>query len=132
MPFVAWGKFSTPLNSAVRNTRWSYLVARPPHFASAPVVVETTRSYEMPATPTLPGGADMRVEFYGSACSFWLDGGRRRVYVGRFDYASFPSDEEARNAFLTLWWEVEGPESLAEVGRAAVRWLERWRERPAV
>jgi hypothetical protein len=61
------------VNSAARNALWSYPVSRPPHFAGASVVVETTRSYEMPDVIALPGGADVRVEFYGTY-SFWLDG----------------------------------------------------------
>lgn len=116
-----------PINSAARNSLWVYPVARPPRFAGAPPIIETTRSYEMPDVTALPGGADMRVEFYGGAYSVWLDGGRRRVYVGRFDYASFTSDEEARYVFLTLWREVEILESPVEVERAAAHWLERRR-----
>lgn len=102
-------------------------MARPPRFAAAPVVVETTRSYEMPDVIALPGGADVSVEFYGGAYSFRLDGGRCRVYVGRFDYVSCNSDEEARYALLTLWREVEMLESPSEVERAAVLWAERLR-----
>ena len=45
-------------------------MARPPRFAGAPAVIETTRSYEMPDVIALPGGADVRVEFYGGANSF--------------------------------------------------------------
>lgn len=97
-------------------------MARPPRFASAPVVIETMRSYEMPDVIVLPGGADVSVEFYGGTYSFWLDGERRRVYVGRFDYVSYNSDEEARYALLTLWREVELLESPAEVERAAALW----------
>lgn len=114
-------KGKPPINSAARNSLWVYPMARPPRFAGAPAVIETTRSYEMPDVTALPGGADVRVEFYSGAYSFRLDGGRRRVYVGRFDYASFTSDEEARYAFLTLWREVELLESPAEVERAAAR-----------
>lgn len=120
-------KGNPPINSAARNSLWSYPVLRPPRFAGAPVVVETTRSSEMPDVTSLPGGADVRVEFYGGAYSVWLDGERHRVYVGRFDYVSFASDEEARHALLTLWREVEMLESPAEVERAAARWLERRR-----
>jgi hypothetical protein len=116
-----------PINSAARNSLWLYPVERLPRFAGAPAVIETTRSYEMPNVTALPGGGDVRVEFYGGAYSFWLDGERRRVYVGRFDYVSFPSEEEARYAFLTLWREVELLESPSEVGHAAARWLEKWR-----
>lgn len=120
-------KGNPPINSAARNSLWSYPVAQPPRFAGAPSLVETTRSYEMPDVIALPGGADVRVEFYGGAYSFWLDGERHRVYVGRFDYASFTSDEEARHAFLTLWREIELLESPVEVEHAAARWLERRR-----
>ncbi len=122
-------KRKPPINSAARNSLWAYPVARPPRFNGAPAVVETTRSYEMPDVTALPGGADVRVEFYGGAYFFWLDGGRSRVYVGRFDYVSFTSDEEARYAFLTLWREVELLESPAEVERAAALWAERRRGR---
>jgi hypothetical protein len=120
-------KGELPINSAARNSLWVYPVARSPRFVGAPAVVETTRSYEMPDVPALPSGADVRVEFYGGAYSFWLDGERGRVHVGRFEYVSFMSEEEARHALLTLWREVEMLESPAEVERAAVRWLERRR-----
>jgi hypothetical protein len=81
----------------------------------------------MPDVTALPGGEDVRIEFYGGAYSFWLDGERRRVHVGRFEYVSFTSEEEARYALLTLWREVELLESPAEVGRVAASWLERRR-----
>ena len=83
----------------------------------------------MPDVLALPEGADVSVEFYGGAYSLWLDGEKRRVYIQRFDYASFASEEEARHAFLTLWREVEGLDSVAEVERAAGQWLERHRRR---
>ena len=108
---------------------WTYPHTVPPRFAGAPAVVEVTRSHEMPDVLALPEGADVSVEFYGGAYSFWLDGEKRRVYVRRFDYASFASGEEARHAFITLWREVEGLESSTEVERAAEQWLERRRQR---
>jgi hypothetical protein len=114
-----------PINAAARNCVWAYPHTVPPRFAGAPAVVETTRSHEMPDVLALPAGADVAVEFYGGAYSFWLDGEKRRVYVRRFEYVSFTSEEEARHAFLTLWREVEGLESAAEVERAAEQWLER-------
>ena len=116
-----------PINSAARNCVWTYPHTVPPRFASAPAVVEMTRSHEMPDVGALPAGADVSVEFYGGACSIWLDGGRHRVYIRRFEYVSFTSEEEARHAFLTLWREVEGLESAVEVERAAGEWLERRR-----
>ena len=122
-------KRSLPINSAARNCVWAYPQAVPPRFAGAPAVVETTRSHEMPDVLALPEGADVAVEFYGGAYSFWLDGEKRRVYVRRFEYVSFTSEEEARHAFLTLWREVEGLESAAEVERAAGEWLERRRRK---
>jgi hypothetical protein len=83
----------------------------------------------MPGVAALPEGAEVSVEFYGGAYSLKLDGEKRRVYVRRFDYASFTSEEEARYAFLTLWREVEGLESAAEVERAAARWLDGWKRK---
>ena len=118
-----------PINSTARNCVWSYPHTVPPRFAGAPAVVETTRSHEMPDVLALPEGVDVSVEFYGGACSIWLDGNRRRVYIRRFEHVSFASEEEARHAFLTLWREVEGLESAAEVERAAEQWLERRRRR---
>jgi hypothetical protein len=118
-----------PINSAARNCVWAYPHIVPPRFAGAPAVVEVTRSHEMPDVLALPEGADVAVEFYGGAYSFWLDGEKRRVYVRRFEYVSFTSEEEARHAFLTLWREVEGLESAVEVERAAGEWLDRRRRK---
>ena len=118
-----------PINSAARNCVWAYPHIVSPRFAGAPAVVEVTRSHEAPDVLALPGGADVAVEFYGGAYSFWLDGEKRRVYVRRFEYVSFTSEEEARHAFLTLWREVEGLESAAEVERAAGEWFERRRRK---
>jgi hypothetical protein len=114
---------SIPINCAGRNAVWTFPRVSPPRFPDAPAVVEITRSHEMPDVVALPEGADAAVEFYGGAYSFRLDGGRRRVYVSRFEYASFTSEEEARHPLLTLWREVGRLESAAEVERAA-EWLE--------
>lgn len=122
-------KRSLPINSAARNCVWTYPHTVPPRFAGAPALVETTRSHEMPDVGALPVGADVSVEFYGGTCSVRLDGGRRRVYIRRFEYVSFASEEEARYAFITLWREVERLESADEVERAAGEWLERRRQK---
>ncbi len=113
-----------PINSAARNCVWTYPHTAPPRFAGAPTVVETTRSHEMPDVLALPEGADVSIEFYGGTCSIWLDGEKQRVYVRRFDYASFTSEEEARHAFMRLWREVESLDSPAEVERVAECWIE--------
>ena len=118
-----------PINAAARNCVWVYPHTVAPRFAGAPGVVSTTRSHEMPDVLALPGGADVSVEFYGGAYSFWLDGEKRRVYARRFEYVSFVSEEEARHAFLTLWREVERLESAAEVEWASGQWLERRKRR---
>jgi hypothetical protein len=118
-----------PINSVARNCVWAYPHTVPPRFDGAPTVVEATRSHEMPDVLALPEGADVSVEFYGGAYSIWLDGDRCRVYTRRFGYVSFASEEETRHAFLTLWREVEGLESAAEVERAAEQWLGRRRRR---
>lgn len=99
-------KKSLPINCAARNAVWVYPRLTPPRFADAPAIVETSRSHEMPDVVALPEGAEVSVEFYGGAYSFRLDGERRRVYVRRFDYVSFTSEDEARYAFLRLWREV--------------------------
>jgi hypothetical protein len=118
-----------PINVAARNCVWAYPHTVTPRFVGAPTIVETTHSHEMPDVLALPEGADVSVEFYGGAYTVWLDGEKRRVYVRRFEYVSFSSEEEARHAFLTLWRKVEELESAAEVERVAGQWLERRRRR---
>src|SRR5918997_5102599 len=96
-----------PINCAARNAVWVYPRVAPPRFPGAPAIVETTRSYQMPDISALPDGADVAVELYGGACALRLDGENHRVYVSRFHYAGFDSQEEARQAFLDLWRAVE-------------------------
>jgi hypothetical protein len=113
-----------PINCAARNSVWVYPKAMPPRFNGVPVIFELTRSHERPDVFSLPEGADVTVELYGGACSLWLDGDRRRVHVRRFDHVTFPSEEEARHAFMKLWREIEMLESSVEIELAAERWLE--------
>ena len=117
-----------PINSAARNALWVYTAVVEPRFSGAPALVESKRSYEMPDFNSLPEGADIAVELYGGAITLRLDGAQRRVYIRRYEYVSFSSDEEARHRFLTLWREVESLDSIAEVERAAEEWLERRRQ----
>jgi hypothetical protein len=70
-------------------------------------------------------GADIVVELYGGAVILRLNGAQQRIYIRRFEFVSFASDEEARHRFLTLWREVEALDSAAEVERAAAEWLEK-------
>ncbi len=112
-----------PINCAARNSVWTYPRAAPPRFNGAPAIFETTRSYERPDVFALPEGADATVEIYGGACALWLDGERRRVHIRRFDFITFPTEEEVRHAFMQLWREVELLESPAEIELAAERWL---------
>lgn len=114
-----------PVNCAARNAVWVYPRVAPPRFPGAPAIVETARSYEMPDITALPDGADVAVELYGGACALRLDGENRRVYVRRFHYAGFTTQEEARRAFLDLWREVERRGSAEEVEQAAGGWVER-------
>jgi hypothetical protein len=114
-----------PINCAARNAVRVYPRFAPPRFPGAPAIVETTRSYQMPDITALPDGADVAVELYGGTCTLRLDGENRRVYVRRFHYASFASQEEARRAFLELWREVGRRASAEEVERVADGWLER-------
>lgn len=110
---------------------WSYARPAAPRFAGAPTLIETARSPERPDFAALPSGSEVRVEFYGGAYSLWMDGERRRVYVRRFEYVSFPTEVEARHAFLTLWREVEYLKSAVEVERASDEWMERWKRKRA-
>jgi hypothetical protein len=120
-----------PISSAARNVVWVYQRPVTPRFAGAPTLVETTRSPERPDFGSLPSGSEVRVEFYGGAYSLWLDGDLRRVYIRRFEYVAFPTEEDARHACLKLWREVEYLESAKEVEREAERWMETWkRKRP--
>lgn len=114
-----------PINSAMRNALWVYDSIVEPRFSGAPAVVESKRSYEMPDFNSLPISADIAVELYGGAITLRLDGAQRRIYIRRFEFVSFASDEEARHRFLTLWREVESLDSTAEVERAADEWLEK-------
>jgi hypothetical protein len=114
-----------PINSAARNALWIYDAVVEPRFIGAPAVVEPKRSYEMPEFNSLPEGADIAVELYGGAITLRLDGAQRRIYIRRFEFVSFSSDEEARHRFLTLWREVEALDSAAEVERAADEWFEK-------
>ena len=118
-----------PINSAARNALWIYDAVVEPRFSGAPAVVEQKRAYEMPDYKRLPEGADIAIELYGGAVTLRLDGAQRRVYIRRYEYVSFTSDEEARHRFMTLWREVESLDSIAEVERAAEEWLERRRQR---
>ena len=113
------------INSAARNAIWVYDAIVEPRFIGAPPIVEPKRSYEMPEFSSLPVGGDIAVELYGGAVTFRLDGAQRRLYIRRFDYVSFASDEEARHRFLTLWREVEALDSIAEVERATDEWFEK-------
>jgi hypothetical protein len=114
-----------PINSAARNALWVYDAIVEPRFPDAPAIVASKRSYEMPDFNSLPEGADIAVELYGGAVTLRLDGAQRRVYIRRFEFVSFTSDEESRHRFLTLWPEVEVLDSAAEVERAADEWFEK-------
>ena len=118
-----------PINSAARNAVWVYDSVTEPRFDGAPAIVEPRRSYEMPEFKLLPESADIAVELYGGAVTLRLDGAQRRVYIRRYEFVSFASDEEARHRFLTLWREVEALVSATEVERAAEEWLERRKKR---
>jgi hypothetical protein len=118
-----------PINSAGRNAIWVYDSVTEPHFLGAPALVESRRSCEMPDFKCLPEGANIALELYNGAVTLRLDGAQRRVYIRRYEFVSFASDDEARHRFLTLWREVEALASVAEVEHAADEWLERRKKR---
>jgi hypothetical protein len=123
---------SLPINSASSNAVWIHDTLVEPRFAGAPTLVEKRRTHEMPDFNSLPESADIEVELYGGAVILRLDGELHRVSIQRFEYISFPSDEEARYGFLTLWREVEILESAAEVERVAEAWLEKWKRKTRI
>jgi hypothetical protein len=120
---------SLPINSAVRNAVWIHDTLVKPRFAGAPTLVEKRRTHLMPDFNCLPESADIEVELYGGAVTLRLNGELHRVSIQRFEYVSFPSDEEARYGFLTLWREVETLGSAAEVERVAEVWLAKWKRK---
>ncbi len=111
-----------PINCAGRLALWVYPRIAVSRFQNAPVVVETTRSYERPDFDSLPEGAEVEVELWGGAIKLRLDGERRRVYTERFEYVTFASEREMRSAFLELWVRVERLASVAEVVGAVSAW----------
>jgi hypothetical protein len=113
-----------PINCAARNSVWLYPRAAPPRFAGAPVIFEIARSHERPDLFSLPEGSDVTVELYGGAVVLRIEGELRRVHIRRFDHITFPTEEEARHAFMRLWREVEMLESATAIELAAERWLE--------
>jgi hypothetical protein len=123
---------SFPINSAACNAVWIHDTLVEPRFADAPTLVEKRRIHEMPDFNSLPEAADIAVELYGGAITLRLDGGSHRVSIRRFEYVSFPTDEEARYGFLTLWREVETLESVVEVERIAEEWLEKWKRKTRI
>jgi hypothetical protein len=114
-----------PINSVARNALWIYPKVVPPRFEGAREIIENTRSYEMPDVKGLPEGADVTIEIYGGAVTLRLDGETRRVYVARFEWVSFPTDEAARTALLSLWETVALLDSVARVEEEAQGWKER-------
>lgn len=111
------------INSALKNSIWTYPLVTPQRFRGATEIDEPVRTLERPDIFNLPAGADITVEIYGGACIFRLEGSRKRVHVRRFDHVTFSSEEEARHAFMRLWREVETLESPSEIQLAVESWL---------
>lgn len=122
-------KKALPITCAARNAVWIYPHAVSPRFNGASAIMETMRAHEMPDLETLPEGADVAVELYGKAMLLRLDGLSKRVFTERFEFVSFPSTEEARAAFTSLWRAVEFLDSPGEVAEAVIAWREQCLER---
>lgn len=122
-------KKSLSITCAARNAVWIYPQAVNSRFNGAPTIMETTRTHEMPDLGTLPEGADVAVELYGKAMLLRLDGLSKRVFTERFEFVSFPSTEEARAAFSSLWRAVEFLDSPDEVAEAVIGWREQCLQR---
>lgn len=111
-----------PINCVARNAVWAYPRVVESRFPGGRALVETTRSYEMPELGALHEGADVSVELYGGALSYRLDGESRRVYVGRFSWASYDDEEAARAALLDLWGRIRLLDTVPEVEEAVRSW----------
>ncbi len=110
------------INSVLRNMVWVYQQEVASRFRGAPVLVETMRSHVMPNLFTLPEEADVDVELYGGAVSFWLDGMRRRIYIRKLTFIEYRTYEEARYAFLELWKMIEHLDSVSSVQEIIGEW----------
>lgn len=119
-------KKQLPINCAARNALWSYDRAVQPRFAGAPVITETTRSYEMPDIAAVPEGSDITVELYGGTLTIRLDGFLHRISIERFEWVRFPNEAEARAALLELWRAIEKCESIGETQKNAGKWRDSW------
>ncbi len=115
-------KQKLPINSAGRLALWVYPRIAASRFAGAPVIVEMTRSYEMPDFDQLPNDAEVGLELWGGAVNLRLDGELRRVYTGQFEFITHADEEQARAAFLNLWKRIELLESIVEVQKAIAAW----------
>ncbi len=101
---------------------WAYQKEVASRFAGAPKLIETVRSHEMPDLFALPSEADVCAELYGGALSVWLDGMRRRVFIGKATFVEYRTYEEARFDFLELWKMIEHLDSVASVREVIEAW----------
>lgn len=88
----------------------------------APVIVEMTRSYEMPDFDQLPSDAEVGLELWGGAVNLRLDGELRRVYTEQFEFITYADEEQARAAFLNIWKRIKLLESIDEVQKGIAAW----------
>lgn len=112
-----------PINCVARNAVWNYPRFVPPRFPGAQAIVEMTRSYQRPNFSALPESAAVSVVLYGGTLTFRLDGERRRIYIERFDWVSFPTELEAREAFLAFWNSIALLGSAREAEEFAGTWI---------
>lgn len=81
-----------------------------------------TRSYEAPDFGLLPESSNVELEVWGGAVKLRIDGELRRIYTDRFEYVTYPTEEQTRRAFLGLWQQLERLESIAEVRTTIAAW----------
>jgi hypothetical protein len=118
-----------PINIASRNSVWCYDHLVPSRFPGGASIIEKTRSFMMPDVLSLPEGAEVEVTLYGGAVSLRLSARPPRVYIERFEYATYKDEAEARLNFLQLWRTVENLESADDVRRATREWLDEMRQK---
>lgn len=111
-----------PITRAIRNAVWVYSRIVPSRFPGGQAIVEQKRSHEQPRFSELPEGSDVSVELYGNALCLRLDALSKRIYTDRFEFVSFPTEEEAKGAFASLWKKIQYLDTIEDIRETTEEW----------